>query len=194
VPATAAVVEFEDPEESLAVDLTATLGAGARVVRVAGTSSLSRTAPRSSLALVRLLREASSLGLPVTWRGRIGDGIDVGRLVHLSPPEAVDGAPVDPTVVEWRERYRPGLCYYRLGPSFVFVKDVRQAGASARYKIETVDEFRALEAVVEVGSLDQRTRELFADLDGEGLVLRLGDWATLLPHRMRRWPVPAHEV
>jgi uncharacterized protein DUF5825 len=194
MPARATVAEFQDPEESLAVDLSAALCAEVRVVRVAGTCSLSVAAPRTALALVRLLREASSLGVPVTWRGRIVDGIDARLLVHLPPPEAVPGEPVDPAMVEWRERYRPGLCYYRLGPGFVFIKDVRTTSASARYKIETVDELRTLEAVAEVASLAPPTQALLRDLEEEGLVLRLGDWATLLPHRMRRWPVPAHEV
>jgi len=190
----ASTLELEDPEQSLALDLDTALGSEVRVVHIAGICSLSSSTPHASLALVRLLREAASFGVPVIWRSRISDGIDASLLVHLSPPEAVRGEPLVPAMVEWRERYRPGLCYFRLGPGFVFVKDVRHTSASARYKIETVDELRALEAVVKVESLDQATRALLCDLEAEGLVLRIGDWATLLPHRMRRWPVPAHEV
>jgi hypothetical protein len=193
-PTRPAILEFDDPEASLDADVGAALGSEVRRVRVAGVSPLSPASPRASLALLRLLREAASVGVPVNWRGPIVGGIEVSLLVHLSPPDAPDGDGVDPMQVEWQQRHRPGLCYYRLGPNFVFVKDVRRTGASARYTIETVEEFRALEAVVEVASLEPRTREVLSDLEGEGLVLRLGGWATLLPHRMRRWPVPAHEV
>lgn len=48
--------------------------------------------------------------------------------------------------------------------------------------------------MVDVTTLDGPTRELLDQLESERLVLRLGDHATLLPNRLRRWPVPALEV
>ncbi len=151
--------------------------------------------PWATLAAVRLLREAAADGLSVTWSGSIGDGIAPRLLVHLPPPQAAvserDAADGD----EWRRRYRPGLCYYRLGPNFVFVKDVRTPGDFARFRLDgVVDAFRSLEAVVNVNDLDFSTRGLLDDLEEESLVLRFGDLATLLPNRMRRWPVPALQV
>ncbi len=184
-------LELADAEESMALDLTAALADDVRVVRIARAVTLSEGSAQSSLAMIRLLREAASFGIPVVWHGGI-DGLDVGLVVHLPPPVAEKAGDV-PTA-RWRELHQPGLCYYRLGPAFVFVKDVRPNRVSARYKIEQPDRFRSLESVVELAMVDDATRDLIADLETEGLVLQLGGWATLLPHRMRRWPVPAHEV
>jgi Family of unknown function (DUF5825) len=191
----AAVLEFDQPESSLNVSITGAVQRGVRAVRLAGTWCLSAAAPRPSLALVRLLREAASDGVPITWEGSIGEGVGGDLLVHLPPPASTPGQDGDAGLAQWRERYRPGLCYYRLGPEFVLVKDVRRQDSSARYRLEgVVDAFRTLEAVVEVASLDPATRGVLDDLDAEGLLLRLAGLATLLPYRMRRWPVPAHEV
>jgi Family of unknown function (DUF5825) len=191
----AAVLEFDQPESSLNVSIAGAVQRGVRAVRVAGTWCLSTAAPRASLALVRLLREAASDGVPINWEGWIGEGVDGDLLVHLPPPVSMPGQDGEAGLARWRERYQPGLCYYRIGPEFVLVKDVRRPGASARYRLEgVVDAFRTLEAVVEVASLDAVTRGVLDDLDREGLLLRLGGLATLLPYRMRRWPVPAHEV
>lgn len=191
----AAVLEVDDPEASLDQDVAAAVRGGARALRFRGTVRLSADEPCATLAAVRLLREAAADGLPVTWNGSVGDGIDPRLLVHLPPPQAAVSESNAADGAEWRRRYRPGLCYYRLGPDFVFVKDVRTSGDAARFRLDgVVDAFRALEAVIDVTSLDSSTLALLEDLDGEGLVLRLGDLATLLPSRMRRWPVPALEV
>jgi hypothetical protein len=56
------------------------------------------------------------------------------------------------------------------------------------------DAFCALEPVVDIAQLDPVTFGVLDDLANEGLALRLGGFATLLPHRMRSWPVPAMEV
>ena len=96
----------------------------------------------------------------------------------------------------WRRRYRPGLCYYRLGPDFVFVKDVRTSGDSARFRLDgVVDAFRALEAVVDVTSLDSSTVALLEDLDREGLVrcCRVGcDAGRSPPSRSEPGPPTTH--
>ena len=156
---------------------------------------LSARFPRPTLALVRLLREANSDGVPVGWSGEIDDDIDAGLLVHLPPPDPTTGRHADAVLTEWRQRYQPGLCYYRLGPDFVFIKDTRRIGASARFRLEgAVPAFRRLETLVDVAALDPETRRVMEDLERERLVLRLGGLATLLPSRMRRWPVPALEV
>jgi hypothetical protein len=118
-------------------------------------------------------------------------------LLHLTPPASSPDDAASLEMMSWQTTHRPGLCYYRLGPGFVFVKDIRAPDAAARFRLEGDDKvraFRALEAVVEVDALDATTRKLLDDLDGERLALRLGRFATLLPSRMRRWPVPSHEV
>jgi Family of unknown function (DUF5825) len=194
--ASAAVLEFDEPEASLGVDLADADRSGVRAVRIKETCRLAADAPRATLALIRLLREAASHGTAVSWRGRVGAGIDVNLLVHLPPPDPpVDADAATADVSWWRERYRPGLCYYRLGPDFALVKDVRSSGAAARFRLDsTLHVFRSLEAIVDVNGLDPVATGVLEDLEREALALRLGNLATLLPSRMRRWPVPALEV
>ena len=124
----AAVLEVDGAEPSLDLDLAEAVRAGARAVRFLGAVRLAADEPRATLAAVRLLREAAADGLPVTWNGTLGDGIAPRLLMHLPPPQAAVGESNDASTEEWRRRYRPGLCYYRFGPEFVFVKDVRTPG------------------------------------------------------------------
>jgi hypothetical protein len=185
------VIELREPDALADVDLDAALAPGRTVVRIAGRCRLSPDAAFETLGVVRLLREATANGLPVSWHADVDGRFDVSPLFHLPPPEtATDEASLD----AWRLRHRPGLCYYRVGPDFVSIKDVRCADAAARFRLGAVAEFRALEPIVRVESLDAAAGALLEDLERERLVLRLGGFATLLPSRMRRWPVPAREV
>jgi uncharacterized protein DUF5825 len=189
----ATVLELEQTPPDL--DLEAAVASGVRSVRILEPVELSEAQPRATLALVRLLREATADNVAVEWRGS-STGFE-RMLVHLPPPAPPPGEEDPPEVAGWREHHRPGLCHYRIGPSFVLVKDVRNADASARFRLEgdeVVSAFRTLEAVVEVATLDPETLQLLHDLEQESLVLRLGGLATLLPFRVRRWPVPADLV
>jgi hypothetical protein len=191
----AAVLEVDGSEPSLDLDVAAGVRAGARALRFLGPVRLSADEPCATLAAVRLMREAAADGVAVIWNGSVGDGITPRLLVHLPPPQPAGSESDTADTAEWRRRYRPGLCYYRLGPDFVFIKDVRTPEDSGRFRLDgVVDAFRSLEAVVDVTNLDSPTRGLVDDLEAEHLVLRFGDLATLLPNRMRRWPVPALEV
>ena len=185
------LIELRGSEALADVELDAAVARGANAVRIEGRCRLSPDAPLETLGVVRVLREATANGLPVSWHADVDARIDVSVLFHLPPPEsAIDEAPL----TAWRLRHRPGLCYYRLGPDFVAIKDVRCADAAARFRLREVAQFRALEPIVRVESLDAPARALVEDLERERLILRLGGLATLLPSRMRRWPVPAREV
>lgn len=189
-----AVLELEHPEPD--VDLAEAVRSGVQAVHILAPQVLSRDRPEAALALVRVLREAAADGIPIMWRGDVGDGVDVAALVHLPPPAAPEHGGVD-ALGPWRDRYQPGLCYYRLGPGFAFVKDVRDPAASARFRVglaDAPDALEHLEAVATTAHLDTATRAVLADLEEERLVLRLGELVTLLPYRMRRWPVPSLDV
>ena len=181
-------VQLDHPEASLELDIGSL---GVRSIELTEPCALSARAARDTLALVRLLREAVTHGASVDWVGRVEPGVEVGLLVHLPPPAARPDDGAD----DWRERHAPGLCYYRVGPDFVQVKDVRRPEARSRFRFDGANAaFAALEGVVHVGQLEPETQVLLDALEQERLVLRLGDLCTLLPHRMRRWPVPAMEV
>ena len=191
----AGLIELDQIDPSL--DLSAAVRAGARAVHLAGVHVLSADEPRPTLALVRLLRESASEGVPVTWRGVLADGIDPELLVSLPPPKLPNADEPDAALVDWRLRYGPGLCYFRIGPDFVLVKDVRRQDAAARFCIDdegAVEAFRSLEDVAAVDELEPSALRILEDLRAEGLALQLGGFATLIAYRMRRWPVPAIEM
>jgi hypothetical protein len=146
-----------------------------------------------------LLREAVSRSLRVEWTAGGPLPFDDAAVCHIPPPRAErgGGADGDRSGDRWRSRYRFGLCYYRVGPAFVLLRDVRDSGEGARYRLEepaAVAAWPGLEAPVRLTSADKGVRELAALLEAERLVLRRGEWATLLPFRMRHWPVPFDQV
>lgn len=190
------IVDVAAVEASLGLDLGAAVRSGARAVRIAGSHVLSITSPLPTLAVIRLLRDAASHGLPVNWHGEVDGTLDSALFVHLAPPDAAPVVAGQTPTDEWRRRHQPGLCYYRVGPGFVFVKDVRRNGAAARYLLddEAPEGFARLEAIVAVATLDPPTLELLDGLLEEGLAIQIDGHATLLAHRMRRWPVPAIDV
>lgn len=192
------VLELATAESAIDLDVGDAIVDGARAIKVGAPVLLSADEPRPTLALIRLLRDAASVGIPVAWNGGVGAGVDARLLIHLSPPGPLADEDTSVTVATWRHHYQPGRCYYRMGPGFVFIKDVRwEAESAARFRLErddVEDVFQSLEKVVDVPTLDASTSEVLDDLAGEHLVLQLDDLATLLPYRMRRWPVPALEV
>jgi hypothetical protein len=137
---------------------------------------------------LRLLREAMSMTMTVDWSGDLAVPFDPRMVRHLPPPRQRNGDGADP----WRAEFRFGLCFYQVGPGFVLLKDTRD-GSGARYRI---DDERAVSAWHELGSVrflpdaSPEVGELCELLSEEELVMRRGQWVTLLPFRMRRWPVP----
>jgi hypothetical protein len=139
-----------------------------------------------------LLREAMSVMLRVDWTARSPGTMDPSLVCHLPPPRTGPATGED-GLRDWRDRYRFGLCYYRIGPGFVVIKDTRNQEAGVRFRLDdppAVAAFAELEQAVHLPSAGAETRELFELLAGERLAVRNDAWATVLPFRMRRWPVP----
>jgi hypothetical protein len=142
------------------------------------------------LRFLYLLREAMSVILRVDWSATAPVPFEPSMVGHLQPPRAPAGD-------EWRRLHRFGLCYYRLGPGFVLLRDTRDAEESARYRLddpEAVLAWSELEAVRRIPELSGSTRALYELLAGEDMVLRRGEWVTVLPYRLRRWPLPFDAV
>lgn len=152
------------------------------------------------IGFLRLLRDCMAANLRVSWTAGGAPPVDPTLLCHLQPPRAaVAGAA--PAVVEhtraWRDRYGYGRCYYRRGPGFVTVRDTRDPMAPARYVLDDEAAVRALPATEEVTRVTGAPAEVVDLLElllAEGLAVRLNDLATLLPSRMRHWPVPFNAV
>jgi hypothetical protein len=146
-----------------------------------------------SVRFIAFLRDAYGEGLPVRWVGCV-DAEIAGLISHLPPPQR---SCAEASVAAWREAHVFGLAYWRQGPSFIMVKDTRPARAAARFLIYdeiTRDAFLfARQPRVLVGVAPD-VEQAIDSLVQEGLVLRIGTWVTVLPYRMRRWPIPAFAV
>lgn len=147
-----------------------------------------------TVEFVAWLRDEQSDSVPVKWRAEIRGGLDTTLLHHLTPPE---DAGADDAVRRWREAHRPAMCYYRLGPGFIQVKDTRRTEDAARFLLDdpvTVAAFLGCLRPKRLIELALSERAVAESLAAERLLLRLGEWVTVLPSRMRLWPVPSHLV
>jgi len=162
---------------------------------VAEPVALSAADPARTLAFLAWLRDQHTAATGVTWQATIDPAFDPAPLHHLQPPDPT--GPMPATLARWRAAHRPALCYYRRGPGFIQVKDVRRAGAGARFVLDHPALVATFDRCLEPTRLDTldadhlRSARALAD---EHLVLVVDGWALTLPHRMRRWPVPSQVV
>jgi hypothetical protein len=192
VPLTATMLSSLDPRELRS--------RGWRAVNLGQPVSLG-TDPEFDVRFFRFLREALSSLLGVEWSLATPGPVDVGGICHLPPPSpSPDAAVAGPATMyadQWRQGYGFGHCCYRLGPGFVSIVDVREEDDAARFLLDdpaVVEAFLILADAVRLPGLPPLATELAGQLAEAGLLLRRDDWATLLPHRLERWPVPCTAV
>jgi hypothetical protein len=163
---------------------------------------------QAAASFLARVRDALSAGTLTRWRGTIPRHVDTEQLHHLPPPDPVSpdddgdgrrsgGAGDDARASRWRAAFRPGLCYYRMGPGFIQVKDVRDATAAARFTLDDagqIELFLRCLRPVRLQALRGENIETARLLLSERLLMRFGDFVTTAPHRMRRWPIPARGV
>ncbi|RZS45087.1 hypothetical protein EV193_101973 [Herbihabitans rhizosphaerae] len=146
-----------------------------------------QSAVRDALVLT-VLREAMSNLVPVDWSAR-GDLPWPSRLVvHLPPPSVVDSE----SGGAWRAEHRFGQCWYRVGPSFLVIKDVRPGRPKARTLVpgEWTEAFLALASGDGVPR-DEWQRVMLDRLVRARLAIMLDERGVVLPYRMCRWPIAA---
>lgn len=150
-----------------------------------------------ALEVIRLRRQLEN-GIAGPWAETLPGALDTRLLHHLPPPAVPSGAEpqsADPRLEPWRAAFRLGLCYYRHGPGFIQVKDVREPRAAARITIDQaplIDAFlRCGEQPVHLASQAGDDQAALEVLLREGLLLQFGPFVTTAPYRMRCWPIPA---
>jgi hypothetical protein len=151
-------------------------------------------AEAAALEVIRLRRQMA-LGPAGPWAAALPAGFDTRLLHHLPPPAPAGPQPGDPGLGRWRQAFRPGLCYYRMGPGFVQVKDVREPSSAAWITLDQpplIEVFlRCCEQPVPLAGQVGDGQAALEVLLRENLLLRFGELVTAAPYRMRRWPIPA---
>ncbi|MFC5751499.1 DUF5825 family protein [Actinomadura rugatobispora] len=148
--------------------------------------------PAATTQAVALLRDLAPTGQHVDWRGRVTGPIDLSLLHHLPPPAELEHGPGDGTDAKeaWARSHDFGSCYYRMGPGFLQVKDVRNPSSPTQTVLddpELIDAFTTCLTPTRVRALQAAA---LRDLVRRRLLLLVDDLAVTLPYRLTRWPVP----
>ncbi len=165
---------------------------GVRQIAVTGQVRLSPDRGRCALSFVRFLREATSAGVWVRWSGTVDPGLDVGLLCHLPPPVAESAAADSRQGRAWRAGTEAGLCYYRVGPGFVQVTDRRPGAAPRTVAVRSPAELELFGRLLVPGPVPDADdpQATAGELIRTRLILRIGEDAVTLPHRLTCRPVP----
>jgi uncharacterized protein DUF5825 len=156
-------------------------------------SMLRAEAEAAALEAVRL-RRLMTAGTIEPWAGQLPDGLDTRPLHHLPPPAGREPGPADSRLEQWRAAFRPGLCYYRRGPGFIQVSDIRTPESGALITISQkslIDAFLRCKQPVSLTGQAGAAPEVLEILRQEGLLLQFGELVTIAPYHMRCWPIPA---
>jgi hypothetical protein len=169
---------------------------GMHHVAVTGEVDLAASRGLAVLRFVRFLRDATCAGVWVSWSGKVGKDLDTELLCHLPPPlpqSHCSGPGPSAPEQAWRACHETGLCYYRAGPGFVQVTDRRPGALSRRKVLNARPQLQVFTSYLVPGPVpvpgDTRAATC-AGLIGDRLLMRIGDHAVTLPHRLGCRPVP----
>lgn len=140
------------------------------------------TSAASDLRWLRLLREATSNIVRLQWTLEGVPCFPLSALVHLVPPVAGVSPASVRLAEEWAAAYRYGLFFFRQGPGFVSVKDVRPGGEMRRLTItDGAEHFMAMTQASSIHDMDAVARPLVADAVDAELALVADDSLLILP-------------
>jgi hypothetical protein len=153
--------------------------------------------PPTDLANIVVLRELTSRAVRLDWHMLGKPLVPLRELVHLIPPvDGLDRSGRD-IAARWRSRYAYGTFYYRVGPGYLLIKDIRPGGEHARFVIsgQSAQDFLRWAGDLSVTpastlASDEARRAMRA----AGLSASIDGHLVVLPFRMRRWPVPFSAV
>jgi hypothetical protein len=146
--------------------------------------------PDATVDFLRFLRDATTQGLRVNWRARIGTGLSIASIAHLPPPSGGAGLALNPAVSAWRERFRPDAFVWRQGPGFILLMDSRPGAPRRRSRLvdaEVLSLFHDLQTPKKCPG--NESRSALKALEDEHAVLELGSLVLALPVRQTRPPI-----
>lgn len=151
--------------------------------------------PQQTLYQVQVIRDCLSLGIRLVWEAEVAGEFDFRPLFHLIPPRRLP-AEFASVQEEWLERYRYGSFFWRKGPDFLLVKDVRVEENATRY---TIDQTAMIELLQQCEQPVPRLMvtddpEVLDPLLEEGLLLDYGGYLLTLPYRVHKWPLPYNAI
>jgi hypothetical protein len=161
---------------------------GVTQIEAVGSIRLDERDPAGATSWLAALRDAASAPVAVRWTGQVALAPSlISNVVHLPPP-----APTSAATQLWHDLHPSSALYYRRGPGFILIKDVRR---SRRRMIITMDDpvelelFDHITRPVEIGLLTRFGSQLTEFLD-TGLACRAGNLVVGIATHLRRWPIP----
>jgi hypothetical protein len=146
--------------------------------------------PKVALRQVQLLRECVSLGVRICWKGKIDKDFNLKPFFHLPPPISLNAS--ESILNDWRETYQFGTFFWRQGPEFIFVKDIRDPKNSAKFIIDDAPMISIINQCLKPTKTNTfKGKELFVEeLIEEGILFECQDYILTLPYRIMEWPIP----
>lgn len=171
-------------------ELPATAECGA--LAAAGVASVVLGAPvdlrePASLDALRFVRDCVASGIAVRWTVADGGGIDPNVLMHLAPPDAYPGE--EAKLASWRD-FAFGVLFWRRGPNFALVRDVRPAWEPSFYTLDADGTLECFERLALPRALGEEPPEIVESFREARLILEIAGRALALPYRIRKWPIP----
>jgi len=147
--------------------------------------------PVADMYLLWILREVASAAIRLEWTLDSDPPVDLRSITHLPPPSRAAGTAAEIAVTAWRTSYRYGTFYYRVGPGFVTVKDVRPGVTHQRFTLSGREAVLFLTIANSMAmSVNSTDRPIVEEMIELGLVLEYYSSTIAIPYRMRNWPVP----
>ena len=146
---------------------------------------LHRDGPHGATDAVRFLRDTVPLGMHVSWTPADAGSVPP-VLVHLWPP--ADGRPAGAPPPKLF-----GIYYWRKGPNFISIQDIRPGIVPCFYLLdepELFDAFLRLQQPAVRDELPVELHDAFDQLEQENMLFSTGRYAVALPCRVVRWPTP----
>jgi len=165
---------------------------GVTGVEAAGRVRLGEDDPVGLASWLVSLRDAASALMTVRWAGELALPPElITDLVHLAPPE-----PVGPAAKLWRDRHPGSGLYYRRGPGFILIKDLRQSRTRMNITLDDPAELELFERITQPVDADELTglRTQLTEFLDAGLAHRTGPLVVGIATHLRRWPIPHHHI